>query len=131
MSNTIDERQKCQAIYRTLIDMSVMQRREERGVVFIRELQETARCDKFTDLWLLRDTLGIALGADRRTHVLLYTEDQEDRHLATSVVYRYRPYTISSLYRALDFKSRVWYHTVLRFDRFSDVVGSWFHKARN
>jgi len=96
------------------------------SVVIVRELQETSSCDDFNFSFKeLRDSFKKKMTAEAFQNVITYQTTHTDVDRAAQAVAHYRLWTKKCLYNGLSFTNKIWYHTVLRWDRFM----SWFTGA--
>ncbi len=111
------EQSKCQSIFRNLLQAPSCAAVNQAPAVFIRELAQTSRCDKYADLSSIRADYRQFVGSDCMDRILAYKETDDDERYAEQAVLHYHNWTTDNLYRALDWRGIWWYHTEHRFER--------------
>lgn len=128
---TDEEKSKCQYIYRNLLSMFDDAKNNSTSSIFIRELlDETSRCDKFSNLKDLRDAYRQKLIAinngddsiiDRIRNVTTVTDD--DERLAIVVVNHYNEWTQERLLSCLTRMNWVKYQIAKKYDTAAALIG--------
>jgi hypothetical protein len=112
---------KCQSIYWCLFDILEKERKESLSpATYIREWEQTARCDHFTDLkdvrLAIRDHLDNNLGENAVKHevhsrILKFEETPQDVARALQTMSHYQEWHSKCLFGALNFNHKVYYYT--------------------
>ncbi|KXZ51270.1 hypothetical protein GPECTOR_13g757 [Gonium pectorale] len=100
----------------------------QRPTVFIRELEHTARCDKFFDFSSIRAAYGQTVGQDSMQRIANYGETEKDERRAAQAVVHHYDWTQRNLVKALSWESWMWYVTVYKVEHtfaLGGVVGGW------
>ena len=106
---------------------------QQNPTAFVRELEETVRCDQFHDLSEVRAAYKVKIGEDSMRRIAIYDETEKDERRAEQAVVHHYDWTQRWLVKALDWQSWIWYRTVYKVDQTvamftvagGGVVGGW------
>ena len=116
-------REKCRAIYwAALTAMPAFYGNDPSGdetkaVLYLREFEQTRRCDAYTPFVWERIDLHSRVGGDAVDRALAFSESASDKKRICRTVWFYRQWYQGRLLQALPWQDRVYYHTVFRAGR--------------
>lgn len=100
MSDHKLEKQKCQSIVYQLLSLLTLERDPPRASVFVRELQQTARCDDVLNtsrLQLVRSSYAKHMGQETLERVIQYHQTEQDEDKCVQALTHYRVWTTDQL----------------------------------
>lgn len=122
---------KCQSIYRNLL-LAQGAAQNHNAIVYLRELQHTARCNTFYDFTRMRASFAEVLGPAGMERISSFDETEKDERMAKQAVTHYHDWVDFNLQSALSLPSWLWYQTVHKVERTvsmlsipSGVFGGW------
>jgi hypothetical protein len=125
MSVQIEEKasaSECQTLYLTLLQSKGIAARA--ATAYIRQFQETARCDRFNYFSQARERYAKQLGPETMPRIATYDETVKDERMATTAVLGSHVDHERLLTSALDFKTRLGYETFFKLERsVADLTG--------
>jgi hypothetical protein len=116
-------REKCRAIYWTALTALPDfhgggprddPREADAAVRYLREFEQTRRCDQYTSFAADRIDMASALPDGTQERVHAFTETEQDRRWVHRKVWWYREWHQRRLLQALPLQDRLYYHTVCR-----------------
>jgi hypothetical protein len=122
------EEMKCQTIYQNLI-MCHESRRKSPDVTasaFVRELQETSRCDKYNNFEDVRRDLHNRVSSQDPNimkRVFNFKQTQEDEEVVAQACLHYHKWHENKLVSALSWPNWIYYQTVERGERTLATLG--------
>jgi hypothetical protein len=121
------EKSKCQFIILNLIDCHRGRANSElMATAYIREFEETSRCDNFYDLKRDREDLKERINRkDKFLHqrILDFEETIEDEKVASQACVHYNKWHETQLIRALSPRNWFYYQTIERAERTLAIIG--------
>lgn len=112
-----DNEGKCQNIYWNLVE--AMEARGDLGVVTIKELRHTARCDNYHDLSKLRSLIEKDMGTDSLSKIINGTHEQRDVENANSALFHYWSWTKQEVRKGLNTQNLIYYHTMFHWEKWA------------
>lgn len=103
-----NEAEKCQRIYRNIIDAMRILRKP---TIVIREVFETDVCDKYYDFSRLRQEYETTLGSNTLNNIMSYKETSKDLRKVEYAYYHHFDQTYRSAYDALNTRNKIWFYT--------------------
>jgi hypothetical protein len=114
-------RDECQSIYQNLIDCHEFR---SGGLalssLYVKEFQQTARCDELNDFSSYRKELGMMINENdpsRLDRIVRCEDTQIDEKFAASACMHYYKVHLGKLVRALTWPNYLYYHVVERAER--------------
>ncbi|KAL9650116.1 hypothetical protein ABK040_011287 [Willaertia magna] len=116
---------QCQEIYWNLLHYS-QNNTNSLPTHFIRELEQTKRCDKFHDLKDLRKSYKSHLGKEIYNKIVKQQQrrDKDLEFLACQTLIHYSQWTVKRLVNSLSFNSKLYYYTVGKTERFFKTISA-------
>ena len=118
---------KCSSIYWNLLELIEERPEKDFASLYIRELQETARCDEFTDFSRIRlDTSAKIEALTSKASVeriLSLNEEDRDKTAAAQAVVHYWYWHRKQLRSAISWPASVYYWTWFKAERMLAFVG--------
>lgn len=118
---------KCHSIYWNLLELIEERPDNNFAAVYIRELQETARCDQFVDFKYVRNDLVTKMesfaGPGAFTRILNLEEADRDKAAATQAVVHYWYWHREQLRSAISWPAAVYYWTWFKAERMFAFIG--------
>ena len=116
-SPTTTSNERCKMIYKNLLTtfgrFSIHNKyNDSKCIGYIRELQETARCDHMHDMAPYRDKLRTEINKgdpNRHNRILSYKDTQDDNKIVLQTLHNYGDIIDKELLKGLDFSSRLTY----------------------
>jgi hypothetical protein len=91
---------------------------------YIRELQETARCDDIgRNLTVLRKAYRDHMGEKAFNNAIDYKEDALDERRTAQTLMQYQDWTDSELVAGLNWSNKAWFYTFLKGDKTLATIG--------
>lgn len=113
---------KCVSIWRNLL-RHMHRHGDVLASAYVREFDETARCDAFRNLKEARDALHGKIGSARMKRIITFDETDADEKAAAQAVMHYGFWHEQLLLDCLPLRDRVLYHTVDRAERTLAALG--------
>lgn len=119
---------KCHGIYWNLLELIEDRPDNNFAAVYIRELQETERCDQFTDFKYVRSDLVTKVesfaGEGSFSRILNLEEQDRDKAAATQAVVHYWYWHRKQLRSAISWPAAFYYWTWFKAERMFAFIGA-------
>lgn len=99
---------ECQSIYRNLL-LARGAAQNQNAIVYVRELQHTARCDTFCDFKRMRASFAEVLGPASMERITSFDETEKDERMAEQAVTHYHDWVDRNLQSALSWPNWLGY----------------------
>lgn len=119
---TSDREMRCRSVFRNLLKVRGLPE-SALACQYIRELEQTARCDDFYDLEEVRQSYHTLVTEDSMQRIRDYAETEQDIRRAAQAVYHYYDWTERKLVAALTWRDWFGYHTIERAERTAAMLG--------
>ena len=108
---------KCQSIYWNLV--CALEARGDIGVLTIKELRHTARCDHIQDLSGVRNAVEVEMTANSLKNILSSSYSDVDVVNANAALFHYHEYAKIQIYYGLSPVNKAYYHTIFHWDKWA------------
>lgn len=122
----MSEEAKCQSIFENLIACNLSRDQNTLASAYIREFQESKRCDKFYSFEKDRKDLEMRINSNdpkRMERIINFKQTLEDEMHCSQAVIHYGTWHTKQLVSALNWSNWIKYHTIDRAERTVAVLG--------
>lgn len=112
------EKDKCQYIF-----MNLLRNKHVEAQFYLREWDQTCRCDKYADLSDVRSSFERAVGSESMTRIREFSPTEVDELKAAQAVLHYSDWCDKRLYRSLNWKNKAYFQIVHHSTRVLDFIG--------
>eukprot|EP01089_Gocevia_fonbrunei_P020210 TRINITY_DN7461_c0_g2_i1.p1 TRINITY_DN7461_c0_g2~~TRINITY_DN7461_c0_g2_i1.p1 ORF type:complete len:198 (-),score=22.51 TRINITY_DN7461_c0_g2_i1:261-854(-) len=106
---------KCQSIFWNLIEL-MQGKYSEDSVSIIREIAETKRCDKFSDLSDVRMSIKGKIGAEGLRRIMNFNETEDDEKRARQSLIHYYYWINKNMKSSLSIPNQLYYYSFYKIE---------------
>jgi hypothetical protein len=130
--NIETNKEKCDMIYKNLLVScnkfgKFNKLKDGMGLLYINELQHTARCDHIHDMIFYRAGLKELINKDdkdRYNRVVTFNSNNDDKEIVKKVVHKYHDIIDRELVKALKYDTRLGYNIDYNLEQISEKINS-------